>query len=175
MKYDAASRVGRSKGSGSMPSTRTSLLLDPGRLAARGQSNLLDTPAEEAFDRLVRQAAGVLEVPIALVSLIEDDRQVFKAFVGLPEPWAAARQLALSQSLCQQLLVTRQPLVIPDTRRDPLARDNEFLLALGVAAYLGVPLIVAGQVLGSLCVADRQPRPGPRTRWPPWSTWPARC
>jgi len=158
MKYDAASRVGRSKGSGSMPSTRTSLLLDPGRLAARGQSNLLDTPAEEAFDRLVRQAAGVLEVPIALVSLIEDDRQVFKAFVGLPEPWAAARQLALSQSLCQQLLVTRQPLVIPDTRRDPLARDNEFLLALGVAAYLGVPLIVAGQVLGSLCVADRQPR-----------------
>jgi GAF domain-containing protein len=48
--------------------------------------------------------------------------------------------------------------VIPDTRRDRLACDNEFLLALGVAAYLAIPLIVSGQVLGSLCVADRQPR-----------------
>jgi PAS domain S-box-containing protein len=141
-----------------MSSRLTSLLLDPGRLAALRQTNLLDTPAEEAFDRLVRQAAGVLEAPVALVSLIDEDRQVFKAFVGLPEPWASARHLALSQSLCQHLLVTRQPLVIPDTRRDPLARDNEFILALGVAAYLGIPLIVSGQVLGSLCVADRQRR-----------------
>jgi PAS domain S-box-containing protein len=141
-----------------MSATLTSLLLDPGRLAALRQLDLLDTPAEEALDRLVRQAAGALEAPTALVSLLERDRQVFKAFVGLPEPWAAARQLPLPQSLCQQLLVTRQPLVIPDTRRDPLARDNEFLLALGLAAYLGIPLIVSGQVLGSLCVADRQPR-----------------
>jgi PAS domain S-box-containing protein len=141
-----------------MSSTLANLLLDPGRLAALRQTNLLDTPAEEAFDRLVRQAAGVLEVPIALVSLIDKDRQLLKASVGLPEPWAAARQMPLSYSLCQQLLVTRQPLVIPDTRRDPLARDNEFILALGMAAYLGVPLVVSGQVLGSLCVADRQPR-----------------
>jgi len=141
-----------------MSSRLTSVLLDPDRLAALRQANLLDTPAEEAFDRLVRQAAGVLEVPIALVSLIDKDRQLFKANVGLPEPWAAARQLPLSQSLCQQLLVTRQPLMIPDTRRDPRARDNEFILALGLAAYLAIPLIVSGQVLGSLCVADRQPR-----------------
>jgi PAS domain S-box-containing protein len=97
-------------------------------------------------------------VPVALVSLIDQDRQVLKASVGLPEPWASARQTPLSSSLCQQLLVTRQSLVIPDTRRDPLARDDEFLLAHGLAAYLSVPLIVAGQVLGSLCVADRQPR-----------------
>jgi PAS domain S-box-containing protein len=140
-----------------MSSSRpSSVLADPGRLAA--QSNLLDTLAEEVFDRLVRQAAHMLEVPIALVSLIDEDRQVLKASVGLPGPWVSARQTPLSSSLCQQLLVTRQPLVIPDTRRHPLARDNEFILAHGLAAYLGVPLIVAGQVLGSLCVADRQPR-----------------
>jgi PAS domain S-box-containing protein len=141
-----------------MSSRLTSLLLDPGRLATLRQSNLLDTPAEEAFDRLVRQTAHVLEVPVALVSLIEEDRQLFKASVGLSAPWASARQMALSQSLCQHLLVTRQPLVIPDTRRDRLARDNEFILSHGLAAYLSVPLIVSGQVLGSLCVADRQPR-----------------
>lgn len=118
-----------------MSSRPSSVLADPGRLAALRQSNLLDTPAEEAFDRLVRQAAHMLEVPIALVSLIDEDRQVLKASVGLPEPRASARQTPLSSSLCQQLLVTRQPLVIPDTRRDPLARDDEFVLALGLAAY----------------------------------------
>jgi PAS domain S-box-containing protein len=141
-----------------MSSTLASLLHDPGRLAALRQVNLLDTPTEEALDRLVRQAANALAVPVALVSLIEQDRQLFKASVGLAGPWASAGQLALSHSLCQHLLVTRQPLVVPDTRRDPLARDNEFILALGLAAYLSVPLVVAGQVLGSLCVADRQPR-----------------
>jgi PAS domain S-box-containing protein len=141
-----------------MSSRLTNLLLDPGRLAALRQTNLLDTPAEDAFDRLARQAARKLDVPIALVSLIDEDRQFLKASAGLPEPWASARQMALSRSLCQHLLVTRQPLVIPDTRRDRLARDNEFILSLGLAAYLGVPLILAGHVLGSLCVADRQPR-----------------
>jgi PAS domain S-box-containing protein len=141
-----------------MSSRLTSVLADPGRLAALRQSNLLDTPAEEAFDQLVRQAAHLLEVPIALVSLVDQDRQVLKASVGLPGPWASARQTPLSYSLCQQLLVTRQSLVIPDTRRHPLTRDNEFLLAHGLAAYLAIPLIVSGQVLGALCVADRQPR-----------------
>jgi PAS domain S-box-containing protein len=141
-----------------MSARLTSLLHDPDRLAALRQIDPLDTPAEAAFDRLVRQAAGVLEAPIALVSLMDQDCQLFKASVGLPDTWAAARQLPLSQSLCQHLLVTRGPLVIPDTRRDPRSRDNEFLLALGVTAYLGIPLIVSGQVLGSLCVADRQPR-----------------
>jgi PAS domain S-box-containing protein len=156
--HEAASRVGRSNGSGSLSSRLTSVLADPGRLAALQQSNLLDTPADEVFDRLVRKAARLLEVPIALVSLLDEDRQVLKASVGLPGPWASARQTPRSSSLCQQLLVTGQPLVIPDTRRDPLARDNEFVLAHGLAAYLAIPLIVAGQVLGSLCVADRQPR-----------------
>jgi PAS domain S-box-containing protein len=158
MNHDAASPIGRSNGSGSVSARRTSVLADPGQLAALRQRNLLDTPAEEAFDRLVRQATHLLEVPIALVSLLDEDRQVLKASVGLPQPWASARQTPLSSSLCQQLLVTRQSLVIPDTHRHPLTRDDEFLLALGLAAYLSVPLIVDGQVLGALCVADRQPR-----------------
>jgi len=71
-----------------MTSRLTSVLADPGRLAAVRQTGLLDTPAEDAFDRVARMAARLLEVPIALVPLIEDDRQFFKACVGLPEPWA---------------------------------------------------------------------------------------
>ena len=143
-----------------MASRMTSVLADPGRLAAVRQTNLLDTPAEDAFDRVARMAARLLDVPIALVPLIEDDRQFFKACVGLPEPWASARQTPLSHSLCQHVVVARQPLAIGDTGRDALARDNPLVRELGLAAYLGVPLIddTSGYVLGSVCVADHRPR-----------------
>jgi PAS domain S-box-containing protein len=135
------------------------VLADPERLAAVRQTNLLDTPAEDAFDRVARMATRLLDVPIALVPLIEDDRQFFKACVGLPEPWASARQTPLSHSLCQHVVVARQPLAIGDTDRDALARDNPLVRELGLAAYLGVPLIdAAGYVLGSVCVADHRPR-----------------
>jgi PAS domain S-box-containing protein len=138
----------------------TSVLADPGRLAAVRQTNLLDTPAEDAFDRVARMASRLLDVPIALVPLIEDDRQFFKACVGLPEPWASARQTPLSHSLCQHVVVARQPLAIGDTGQDALARDNPLVRELGLAAYLGVPLIddSSGYVLGSVCVADHRPR-----------------
>jgi PAS domain S-box-containing protein len=142
-----------------MASRLTSALADPARLAAVRQTNLLDTPAEDAFDRVARMAARLLEVPIALVPLIEDDRQFFKACVGLPEPWASARQTPLSHSLCQHVVVARQPLAIGDTARDALARDNPLVRELGLAAYLGVPLIdPSGYVLGSMCVVDHRPR-----------------
>jgi hypothetical protein len=143
-----------------MASRLTSVLADPGRLAAVRHTNLLDTPAEDAFDRVARMAARLLEVPIALVPLIEDDRQFFKACVGLPEPWASARQTPLSHSLCQHVVVARRPLAIGDTGRDAVARDNPLVRELGLAAYLGVPLIdgTSGYVLGSVCVADHRPR-----------------
>jgi PAS domain S-box-containing protein len=135
-----------------------SLLADAGRLAALQQTNLLDTATEEAFDRLARLAARLLAAPIALVTLVDADRLFLKACLGLPEPWASARQLPLSHSLCQRLLVTGQPLVIGEVGADPLARGNQAVAEFGVAAYLGIPLRFAGQVVGSLCVADRQPR-----------------
>ena len=142
-----------------MTSLLTGVLADPGRLAAVRQTNLLDTPAEDAFDRVARLAVHLLDVPIALVPLVEEDRQFFKACVGLPEPWASARQTPLSHSLCQHVVVARQPLVIGDTGRDALARDNPLVQELGLAAYLGVPLIdPSGYVLGAVCVADRRPR-----------------
>jgi PAS domain S-box-containing protein len=141
-----------------MPSSPTSLLADPGRLAALQQTNLLDTAAEEAFDRLVRLAARLLAAPVALVTLVDTDRLFLKACLGLPEPWASARQLPLSHSLCQRQLATGQPLVLGDVGTDPLARGNQAVAELGVAAYLGIPLRFGEQVVGSLCVTDRQPR-----------------
>jgi hypothetical protein len=65
---------------------------DPVRLDAVRKADLLDTPAEAAFDRITRLAARVLRVPVALVSIVDRDRQFFKSCVGLSEPWASARQ-----------------------------------------------------------------------------------
>jgi PAS domain S-box-containing protein len=142
-----------------VPSTVSNLLADPDRLAALRQTNLLDTPAEEAFDRLVRLAARVLRAPIALVSLVDSDREFFKACVGLPEPWASTRQAPVCHALCQDLLATGRPLVIGDAHRDLRVHDTRLVSELGVAAYLVIPLATSsGNVLGWLGVADRQPR-----------------
>ena len=142
-----------------MTASLTSVLADPGRLAAVRRTNLLDSPTEESFDRLVRLAARVLGAPMAMVTLIDEHRQFLKACHGLPEPWASARQTPLSHSICQHLLVTGGALVINDARLDPLTIGNGFVVELGAIAYLGVPLLTwSGHVLGSFCVSDRRPR-----------------
>src|SRR6266704_1094260 len=142
-----------------MSSSLTSMLADPGRLAAVRQTNLLDTPAEAVFDRLARLVARVLGTPIAVMSLIDQHRQFFKASLGMPEPWATLRQAPVSHSMCRYVLATGQPLVIGDVRWDALGSDNPFMAELGAVAYMGIPLVLSsGHVVGSFCVADRRPR-----------------
>jgi len=134
-------------------------LRDPARLGALHASGLLDTPAEPAFDRVARLAAEVLNAPVALVSLLDADRQFFKSCLGLPEPWASQRETPLSHSFCQHAVTRREPLVVSDAREDPVLRDNPAIRDLGVIAYAGVPLIDDdGQALGTLCVIDSRPR-----------------
>jgi hypothetical protein len=134
-------------------------LAEPGRLAALRDSALLDTPAEESFDRLARLAAKVVNAPVALVTAVDRDRQFFKSCLGLPEPWASRRQTPLSHSFCQHAVIAREPVIITDARNDPRVSDNLAIRDLGVIAYLGVPLITAeGQAIGTLCVIDHQPR-----------------
>ena len=64
------------------------LLHDPARLAELRRTALLDSGADEAFDRLTRVAAALLNAPVALISLVDANRQYFKSYFGLPEPWA---------------------------------------------------------------------------------------
>jgi PAS domain S-box-containing protein len=136
-----------------------SLLLRPDRLAALRQTALLDTPPEEAFDRLTRMAARLLGAPISLISLVSDERQFFKSTTGLPEPWATSRTAPLSFSFCSTVAGTGEPLVVEDARRHPLLRHSQALRELGWIAYAGVPLVSReGHVLGSFCVVDRVPR-----------------
>src|SRR4051794_19320809 len=102
----------------------TAALTDPVRLAAVRASGLLDTPPEEQFDRLGRLAAALLRAPVALVTLLDVDRQFFKPCLGLPGPWAGWRQSPLSPSICQHVLSSGEPLLIEDARRHPDLQGN---------------------------------------------------
>ncbi|MFT8245956.1 putative bifunctional diguanylate cyclase/phosphodiesterase [Roseomonas sp. BN140053] len=127
------------------------------RLAALHSYQVLDTASEAAFDDLVALAARLTGSPIALVSLVDADRQWFKARHGLN-----VQETPRDHAFCAvTVLSSGQPLVVEDTTADPRFRNNPFVTgAPEIRAYLGVPLIDAeGFALGSLCVIDRVPRP----------------
>ncbi|MDO9714651.1 hybrid sensor histidine kinase/response regulator, partial [Paracraurococcus sp. LOR1-02] len=95
------------------------------------RSGLLDTPPDAAFDRLVRLVCCLLRVPVALVSLVDADRQFLKATVGLPEPWASRREMPLTHSFCQHVVVSGARFVVEDARVHPVVRDNRAVAELG--------------------------------------------
>jgi GAF domain-containing protein len=119
----------------------------------------MDSDITPSFDRLARLAAHVLNAPVALVSLVDADRQFFKSCLGLPEPWASERQAPLTHSFCQHAVASREPLLVDDAREHELLRDNLAIRDMGVIAYAGIPLIDPdGYALGTLCVIDSRPR-----------------
>lgn len=134
-------------------------LASPARLARLRERAVFDSPSEESFDRLTRLAARLLDVPIALLSLVTDELQFVKSCVGLGEPRAAQRGTPLSHSLCQHVVAAHRPLIIDDAPAEPAWRDHPAVVELGIVAYLGVPLITPdGLVLGSFCAIDMRPR-----------------
>ncbi len=128
---------------------------EPARLRALRALEVLDTPAEEEFDVIVRLAAQICATPIALVSLVDEHRQWFKARVGF-EASEAPRDI----SFCTHAIRGRDLMEVPDTSSDPRFRNNPLRTgATNVQFYAGVPLTTAsGHKLGTLCVIDRTPR-----------------
>lgn len=123
--------------------------------------DLLDSPPEPAFDRVTGLVADLLEVPVALLSIIDDrgDRQFFKSLHGLPEPWATHRQTPLSHSFCKQVRETNTILRVDDARTDDRVADNPAVGEMNVLAYLGVPIQDQhGLTLGALCAISDMPR-----------------
>jgi GAF domain-containing protein len=132
---------------------------DSDRLDALRATGLLDSDIAPSFDRLARLASHVLNAPVALVSLVDADRQFFKSCLGLPEPWASQRESPLTHSFCQHAVASREPLLVDDAREHPLLRDNLAIRDMGVIAYAGIPLIDPdAHALGTLCVIDSRPR-----------------
>ena len=122
------------------------------------KSKLLDSADEEVYDRFTRLAAMLLNTPVSLVSLVDKDRQYFKSYYGVPEPWASRHEVPLSHSFCQHVVSSREPLIVKDARKDVSLAHNLAIPDLGVIAYLGFPLMVENQALGSFCVIDNKPR-----------------
>ncbi len=129
------------------------------RLAALAELNLLDTEAEPVFDRISAKLARVFEVPIALISLIDRDRQFFKSQTGLPAELAKARQTARNVSVCGHVVAKNQVMVVEDLARDRRFANNPMLKEHGIRFYAGVPLLAPnGQPIGALCLMDLKPR-----------------
>jgi len=133
-------------------------LSSPTRLAALRATGLLDGTANPVLDRLTRIVTRLLAVPIALVSLVDDQRQ---HFAGLTVPGGRAvaeRGAPLSLSFCQHVVRTDDRLLVSDASTHPLVRGNLARTELGVVAYAGVPLRNAeGETLGALCAIDTMP------------------
>ena len=139
-----------------MVTSRNGLAHDAARLATLDDYAILDTPSEAGFDDIVRLASRACDAPTALVSMVADDRQWFKARSGFAE-----RETDLATSVCAYTIAQDDLLVIPDLMLDPRTADNRLVTSAPYARfYAGAPLRVAdGQVLGALCVIDLAPRP----------------
>jgi diguanylate cyclase (GGDEF)-like protein len=124
------------------------------RLEALAELGLVDSPAEERFDRITELAQQVLDVPVALVSLVSADRQWFKSLRGLN-----IRETPRELSFCAHAILQKDLLVVPDARLDPAFADNPLVTgAPAIRFYAGCPVHYRGQPIGTLCVIDRQPR-----------------
>ena len=126
------------------------------RLASLNALDLLDSSAEAQFDELVKAAALVCDAPISLISLIDSDRQWFKANVGLEGSAETTRESAF----CAHAILDTAPLEVSDASTDPRFADNPLVLGdPNIRFYAGFPLRLSnGSTIGSLCVIDRRPR-----------------
>jgi len=125
------------------------------RLAALDKTALLDSLPEERFDRLTRLASRALGTEIALISLIDKDRQWFKSRQGME-----VSETPKDQAFCAHAIQSRDVMVVPDASEDPRFANNPLVTGdTNIAFYAGAPLITRdGQALGTLCVIDDKPR-----------------
>ena len=133
-----------------------SLANDAERLRALHALNVLDSEPEAAFDALVNAASEVCKTPISLLSLVDRDRQWFKARHGLPDTTETPR----SQAFCAHAILGNGVLEVPDALQDPRFADNPLVVGEpGIRFYAGFPLVLRdGWRIGTLCVIDTQAR-----------------
>lgn len=124
------------------------------RLETLRSLNILDSQPEERFDRLTRMAKRIFGVPVALVSLVDKDRQWFKSCAGLD-----ASETSRDISFCGHAINGRDVFIIPDALADQRFADNPLVVGdPNIRFYAGCPLCLNGYRLGTLCLIDTVPR-----------------
>ncbi|MFB6345605.1 MAG: sensor histidine kinase [bacterium] len=117
--------------------------------------HILDSPSEPSFDNLTKLAVDIFEMPIAIIGLIDSDRQWHKSYVGFD-----FEELDRACSFCNDLLIDNQVMTIEDARNDPRVSDNPIVTGDPyIRSYAGAPIETEdGYILGAFCVLDREPR-----------------
>ena len=129
------------------------------RLAELNGLNLLDTPREADFDQVTDRITKLFKVPMALITLIDKNRQWFKSQAGLPADLAEACSTSRDISLCGHVVAKDEILIVRDLARDPRFANNPFVQGRGLRFYAGVPLRGPnGFPIGSLCILDTKSR-----------------
>lgn len=124
------------------------------RLRVLREAGVLDTPPEERFDRITRLARRVFDVPIAMVSLVDAERQWFKSRQGIE-----LRETPRDLSFCAHAILGDRPFIVSDALVDPRFADHPSVSGeLRVRFYAGRPVRIAGRRVGTLCLVDRRPR-----------------
>jgi len=128
---------------------------EPGRLAALKEYHILDTVAEQAYDDITRLVAHICQVPMSVISIVDESRQWFKSKVGLKQT-ETRRDIAF----CAHAILHTEPMIVRDARHDPrFARSPLVTRSPRIRFYAGFPLISPdGHALGTLCALDRKPR-----------------
>ena len=129
--------------------------IETDRLSALHRLDVLDTPPEAIFDSMTRLAALTFQTPIALVSLVDTDRQWFKSCVGLD-----VRETSRDVAFCDHAIRTAGVMVVLDATQDSRFAANPLVTGeLGIRFYAGAPLVTpSGHRLGTLCIIDLHPR-----------------
>ena len=130
-------------------------LAEAERLEALDRFDVMDTPREEAFDRITRLIKNIFHLPIAIVSMIDGHRQWYKAYEGLEN-----REVARDETFCKYTLQDMTPLIVPDARDDARFAQNPMVTAgPQIRFYAGVPLRTTdGQNIGTVCAIGFEPR-----------------
>ncbi len=118
-----------------------------------------DGTDRRVFDRLTQLVSALLDVPVSLLLVADEDQLLFASYSGPEDPWAEIKEFPILQAYCQHALRSRAAFTVVDSRTNALVCDLAQTTDLGVVAYLGIPLLTSeGEPIGTLCAIDSKPR-----------------